>query len=237
MSRKPLQLLVSIRNTDEVESALCGGADIIDIKEPANGPLGMANRPTILSIVRDVAGRAPISAALGELTNTPCWPLPIGLHYVKLGLSNPPANWPQRLQNAFARAVPAQSIAVAYADHLRANSPPVEDVLQWSCDRNAAGLLVDTAVKDDRKLFDWIDPDDLQKLIDRAHRHRLLVALAGSLSGEQFSRAMDLEPDIIAVRGAACVGHCRRHKISQDRVRALADLIEAHNLSAVGRED
>ena len=35
-------LLVSVRAADEVAAALDGGADIIDVKEPAKGPLAPA---------------------------------------------------------------------------------------------------------------------------------------------------------------------------------------------------
>ena len=34
------QLLVSVRNATEAAAAVLGGADILDVKEPANGPLG-----------------------------------------------------------------------------------------------------------------------------------------------------------------------------------------------------
>jgi len=237
MSRGPVRLLVSVRSAAEAESALRGAADVIDIKEPARGPLGAADLSTMASIVRVVADRAPLSAALGELVQPSPSAMPAGLRYAKIGLAGAPPNWPQQLQTAFARAAPAQAIAVAYADHQLAKAPRVHDVLTWACDFGAAGLLVDTATKDGRTLFDWIETRDLQPLIDRAHQHRLLIALAGSLGAGQLSQAMDLEPDIIAVRSAACAGRDRRREIAEERVRALADLIEAHNASAVRRGD
>ena len=36
------RLLVSVRSAAEAEEALAGGAALIDVKEPANGPLGKA---------------------------------------------------------------------------------------------------------------------------------------------------------------------------------------------------
>jgi uncharacterized protein (UPF0264 family) len=64
--RRP-QLLVSVRDVAEAEAALAGGADIIDIKEPRRGALGMADAAMIAEIVACVDRRVPVSAALGEL--------------------------------------------------------------------------------------------------------------------------------------------------------------------------
>src|SRR5262245_26134710 len=66
LARRP-QLLVSVRDVAEARAALTGGADIIDIKEPRRGPLGMAKPAVMAEIVAGVGGRAPVSAALGEL--------------------------------------------------------------------------------------------------------------------------------------------------------------------------
>src|SRR5579872_3508444 len=50
-SLKVPRLLVSVRNLAEAESALAGGCDILDIKEPAHGAMGMADVATIAAIV------------------------------------------------------------------------------------------------------------------------------------------------------------------------------------------
>src|SRR6476620_4190786 len=62
-------LLVSVRSAVEALAALAGGADVIDVKEPSQGSLGAADDNTISAVVRAVAGRAPVSAALGELVD------------------------------------------------------------------------------------------------------------------------------------------------------------------------
>ena len=52
------QLLVSVRDATEAAAALHGGAGLIDVKEPARGPLGRADAATIAAVVQTVAGRA-----------------------------------------------------------------------------------------------------------------------------------------------------------------------------------
>src|SRR3954468_1178551 len=80
-------LLVSVRSPAEAEDALRGGAALIDVKEPACGSLGRASDQTIAEVLRQVAGRRPVSAACGELKdNLPLFPAP-GLRYVKWGLA------------------------------------------------------------------------------------------------------------------------------------------------------
>ncbi|MCI0381219.1 MAG: (5-formylfuran-3-yl)methyl phosphate synthase [Gemmataceae bacterium] len=62
-------LLVSVRSAEEAIAALAGGADIIDVKEPARGALGRADGAVIADVLRVVAGRSPVSAAMGEIVD------------------------------------------------------------------------------------------------------------------------------------------------------------------------
>src|SRR5262245_16212587 len=64
-------LLVSVRHSDEVDIAINGGARLIDVKEPTRGALGRAENAVVADVVTKVAGRRPISAALGELSDGP----------------------------------------------------------------------------------------------------------------------------------------------------------------------
>lgn len=68
---RPL-LLVSVRNGSEGRAALAGGCDILDIKDPEAGSLGLADVASIREVVQlagEVGSRGacvPVSAALGE---------------------------------------------------------------------------------------------------------------------------------------------------------------------------
>src|SRR5437660_1345426 len=96
------QLLVSVRSVAEAEAALAGGAALIDVKEPARGALGRADDDVIAAVVRFVAGRCPVSAALGELRESvPPFAGP-GLAYAKWGLAGCGADprWPQTFTQA-----------------------------------------------------------------------------------------------------------------------------------------
>ena len=70
-SRWPQGLLVSVRDADEAELAVTAGAAIIDVKEPTHGSLGRADVAVAAAVIAQVAGRAPVTLAGGELAAGP----------------------------------------------------------------------------------------------------------------------------------------------------------------------
>ena len=108
------ELLVSVRCALEALAALSGGASVIDVKEPSRGALGRAEGSVWGEVLEAVAGRAPVSAALGELvewgegadpgtgpTADPRRKIPGlgGLSFLKLGLAGEALrpDWPEAL--------------------------------------------------------------------------------------------------------------------------------------------
>lgn len=225
MTDPQAQLLVSVRSASEAHRAIAGGAHVIDVKEPTRGPLGMADTP-VIEAVRDLTHeRITLSIALGELADEPPTPLPRGVDFVKAGLARAPTDWRGQLSRLFERVAPAAGIAVAYADYQRANAPAPGEVFDWAYEHQAAGVLVDTAVKGGGGLFDWVDEATLRHWIDTAHSAGLIVALAGSLQDDGLTQAAALGADIVAVRGVACRDGDREGEIDTDKVRRLVGLI------------
>lgn len=228
------RLLVSVRNPDEARAALAGSwdwhADLIDVKDPARGPMGMADPEVIHGVVAAVAYRAPVSVSLGDLGDTrPIAPLPDDVAYVKIGVLNSGGDWPDALTRRFAQAPGCWRVPVAYAPQPGLRAVPPEAVLEWAIDHDASAILWDTAIKDGSNLLDHLDESRLAAWIKRARAHQLMTVLAGSLTGESFRRALTLNPDVIAVRSAACVGGRRDQPIDPRRVRELFNLIATHN--------
>ena len=58
-------MLASVSNPAEAEAVWAGGADIIDLKDPAKGALGALDADVAAGIVRSVGKRKPVSAAAG----------------------------------------------------------------------------------------------------------------------------------------------------------------------------
>src|ERR1043166_3077557 len=238
-------LLVSVRCAAEASAALEGGAALIDVKEPATRPLGRAAVSTIAEVLAVVAGRCPVSAALGELIDDRGEGVPAGLSYVKWGLAgfgSDPA-WRTMLGERRGRtARSTQIVGVAYADWQCARSPCVEDVICLARDPARAlrdpwdpfvggVVLIDTHCKDapgpgkrQPTLLDWLPVREIRHLCERCHRAGVRIALAGSLGPAEIAELMPVRPDWIAVRAAACEGG-RDGVVSTLKVRELVAVI------------
>jgi uncharacterized protein (UPF0264 family) len=238
-------LLVSVRDADEADAALAGGADVIDVKDPSQGPLGPASTSVIAAVERRVAGRRPVTAALGELRETVrWWPQADGLAFLKWGLARTGReNWRLMLNDAACwldRCQPGAGMVItAYADWQAADAPPPEEVcafarrpgsdFPWAA-RSTGAFLLDTFTKapgpDGRRptLLDFLPVRKAVLLCKLCRAVGVRVALAGSLGAAEIERLLPAAPDWFAVRGAACAGGDRGGRIDEGRVRGLAAL-------------
>ncbi|MCP4788264.1 MAG: hypothetical protein GY903_09355 [Fuerstiella sp.] len=270
-----IQLLVSVRNSQEAEIATDGGADIIDVKEPDSGSLGFAGAVAIREVVDVVDNRVPVSAALGECLDWSTGTTAIdvlrfdgmqhALSFVKLGLAGMHSAAAHGLwvdewlgtRRAFdtsvfgrtvaERFVGSQSeaqlvvaapsaiemeqpqpswVAVAYADHKQAGSPPWRDVLTAAQSSSCEILLIDTHGKGGLPTLDWLSESELAEIRQRCHRSQLKFALAGQLNQTHLPIIKRIQPDVFAVRGAVCDGLDRRSTISAGKVKALKTALQ-----------
>jgi uncharacterized protein (UPF0264 family) len=246
-----MQLLVSVRNADEARDALDGGADVIDAKDPSRGALGAVDGVTLARVVSVTGRERPVSAALGDVCSERETELLAhqaaahGVSFIKMGFAG--VSDADRAGTLLAAAVRGASgasgasgscgvIAVAYADADRANAISPTAVIRIAHDTGARGVLLDTAFKEGRTVFAIMGELHLGQWVAEAHRHHLMVALAGQLSASDFSRARSLGAGMVGVRGAACVGG-RTGVVSRNRVAALAAVVNERQIfaSAAGR--
>ncbi len=226
------QLLVSVRSADEARTALAGGASIIDVKEPDHGSLGQAPWSIWRDVHTVVSTAAPISVALGELPDwlAPHCPAPpsqawAGISFCKLGLAGTDVNWQEAWRAVRSRLDDNNGpawIAVIYADWQSARAPDPESILEQAIGTDRiVGVLVDT--------WDKTRPIELdERWVSRAVRVRQagkLVAMAGGLDCRSIATLGQIAPDIVAVRGAACVDGNRRSAIDLGRVAELSRLV------------
>jgi uncharacterized protein (UPF0264 family) len=230
------QLLVSVRAAAEAEAALAGGAALIDVKEPAHGALGRAEDHTIAAVARVVAGRAPVSAALGELLDNFGEELPAAmadLAFVKWGLAGWGGRWhgdwwwdlAEEADRLTALFPFCRAVAVAYADWRRASAPRPEQVCAFAAWQPAGAFLLDTWGKDGSSLLDWMSPAEVTSLCQRCREAGVRVALAGSLGPEEIRALKPARPDWFAVRGAVCMGRDRTAAVEEDKVRQLVEML------------
>lgn len=225
-------LLVSVRSAEEAAAAVEAGADLIDVKDPDRGPLGMAHHETVSAVIEAVAGRAPVSAALGEwseeVLTAAHWHMELDLQYVKWGLAGykgGPAWGEDLLQTR--RQIPdgMEVVAVAYADWEKANSVPPGEVVKFAKRFRYRAFLFDTYQKDGRTLLDFLKPKEVIDMVAGLKRAGVLVALGGSLKPEQLKLLKGANPDWYAVRGSICTGGKRDGVLDPVRVKKWKDAI------------
>ena len=230
-----MKLLVSVVDAGEAVAAAAAGADIVDVKNPAEGSLGAPSPAVIAAVRAAVPDELPVSAAIGDMPDLPgtaalaaLGAARSGATFVKVGLwgvaTEPAAVALLRAVRAGVADVPGTVVvAAAYADAQRvAHAPlPPQRLVRAASAAGVGVCLLDTAVKDGRGLLDWLSPDALTALVDEAHALGLEVALAGALRAEDLPVVRATGADIVGVRSAACGDGRRSGSLEAARVRAL----------------
>ncbi len=200
------RLLASVRSPEEALIALDGGADIIDLKEPAQGALGRLADPVIRDILGAIAGRRPVSATIGDL---PLAPLPVrraveamaatGVDIVKLGIFA--GDWAATLAALAPLARNIRLVAVSFGDR-----PLDLEIVRRAGGAGFYGVMLDTAEKRDGPLTRYLSTAALADFLDLARAGNLLAGLAGSLGAADLPLLLPLRPDFLGFRSALTRG-------------------------------
>ena len=237
----PTRLLVSVRSEQEIDDAIAGGADIVDLKEPRDGALA----PTTIELWNSVSqwtDQASVSlpaasqtqsirfsAALGESEQaiSIAASLSPAFAFAKVGPSN--CDTPQRLTELWATVFGqlngvTELVAVAYADHESAGCLPAEQVFKLAAEFGFQRCLIDTFRKDGRTTVDHLGINGLTHLASVAQQRQLWWALAGSIRLDQVERFRreSIWPNCFGVRGDVCGGD-RQGVLSTMRVMQWKD--------------
>jgi uncharacterized protein (UPF0264 family) len=231
------QLLISIRSAEEAEIALQGGADIIDVKEPAKGVLGAAPMQVTRDIVQRVGGKRPVSATVGDIPLAQALAASeataaTSVDYVKIGAfpGGDPASGLMALKPLADKGV--QLILVMFAD-----MEPDLRLVNMAAKAGFKGVMFDTARKGQGNLRSILSEGQLRAFVSAAREAGLIAGLAGSLRLGDISVLMALQPDVLGFRGAACTGSSREGALELFAVSALRDaIVSAAAFVNAGRE-
>ena len=234
-------LLISPINHEEALESIKGGADIVDVKNPKEGSLG-ANFPWIIKEIRELTPSDKlVSATLGDVPYKPGTVslAALGAHvsgadYIKVGLygTKDYDEAVEVMKNVVktVKDVSEDSIVVAagYADAHRIGAVDPMEIPKVAKDAGCDLAMLDTAIKDNHTLFDYMDIEKLQNFVDKAHDYGLKTALAGSIKKDQLKSLHDIDCDIVGIRGAACIGGDRNTgKIHHTVVAELKELCDS----------
>lgn len=224
-----IRLLVSVRSVDEALLVADGGADFIDLKEPARGALGGLPAETIRDIVaalRERGSTLPISATIGdvpmheldEILSRVAAVGACGVDIVKVGIERgPAAGAVLRALAACARPLVPVFIADRGLD---------ERAVSLAQSLGFAGVMVDTADKRAGSLFEALPLEAVQRFVAMAREAGVLVGVAGALRREQAPLVAQLRPDFAGFRSAVCAGE-RSGALDAQRLRELVAAMRA----------
>jgi dihydroneopterin aldolase len=231
-------MLASVADVAEAEIAIIEGADIIDLKDPSQGPLGALSQPAIRAIVGAAGGRRSVSAVAGNLEMKPAVLAEgaealaaTGIDYVKIGFF-PSADLQACIDALAPIAARVRLIAVLFAD-----LAPDLTLLPRFAAAQFAGVMLDTASKGKGRLLDFMAIPALQTFVETCRDLQLGSGLAGSLEPPDIARLLPLGPTLLGFRGALCVGRDRTAKLDADHVKLVRDLIPRERMAKQGIED
>lgn len=213
-----LHLLVSPQTLEEALECVRGNADIIDVKNPAEGSLG-ANFPWVINEIREkVPSHIPISATLGDIPFKPgtvalaaLGAANAGAAFIKVGLFGV-KNVSEAIEvmKAVTRTrdelnLPASIVAAGYAEGESIGCIDPLSINKIALESSSNYVMIDTYNKKNGKsLFDTLSIREIEKFISKAKRNKLGVALGGSITLKHIPVLKTLEPDIVGIRGAVC---------------------------------
>jgi uncharacterized protein (UPF0264 family) len=227
-------------NEKEAVQAIAGGADIIDVKNPHEGPLG-ANYPWVIKKIREITPPdIEVSCTLGEVPNLPgsvslaaLGAASLGVDYIKVGLFGFTTDHAAIcLLDSVNRAAKdcnpkVKVVAAGYADAQRAGTLDPMLIPEIAFKAHVEVAMLDTAIKDGKNLFDFLNKNKIKKFVDHTHCLGLQAALAGSLRKQDLPVLSALGADIAGVRGAACTNRNRvTGELQKELVRELVETVK-----------
>jgi (5-formylfuran-3-yl)methyl phosphate synthase len=218
-------MLASVINRDEANAVVASGVDMVDLKDPGKGALGAMDLGEVAAIVNAVGKRKPISAAAGDHFETPSHATAAalalaatGVDYVKVGVSSDKAG-ADHIRALGTLAGRTKLVGVLFADR-----KPNLDLLRLMAACGFKGAMLDTLIKGEGRLLDYMDVAELAPFVDRCSDTGLTSGLAGSLEAPDVPRLLPLRPDYLGFRGSLCGGD-RAAGIELAAVALIRDLI------------
>jgi len=234
--RRPA-FLASVTSAEEASLALAGGADLIDCKDPSAGALGALPHATVREVAALVAGRAPVSATVGDLPPEPgvlveaaSAMAATGVDIVKIGFFGSDDARPAIAALGRMKRAGTHLVAVMMADQA-----PDFGLIAHLAANGFAGVMLDTANKSAGRLTTVMPPSELATFVLMTRKLGLMSGLAGSLSAEDIAPLANLGPDVLGFRGALCETG-RVSKLDPARVGAIGLEIDRVQIIETARE-
>lgn len=228
--------LASVASLAEARIVHAAGVDVIDLKNPARGPLGAVDPAVAREVAAALApgegagdgpGAPVLSAAIGdlpvyaaELEAAVARMYALGPALIKVGVADPSLS--RFTLKALARLADKNIpvILVFYAESYRGGVD-----FHRLAGVGVKGVMLDTREKANGNLRRKLAPGVLARFVASSQDAGLIAGLAGSLGPEDIAPLLPLAPDYLGFRGALCEQGRREGFLTAARVAALRKLI------------
>lgn len=235
------QLLISVTTVDEARIAIDNGADIIDLKEPADGALGALDIKMIERIVNFVDNTKLVSATIGNIEFITTENLNVALarikalidakvDVIKIGFFDDSFKTHKDIDlirdDIDVRLVKSLetmclSKSVKFVAVLFAEKNYYIDFIDYLLNSCFDGIMIDTMHKNGKTYLAYDVDNRFKQLSDRATGAGAWFGVAGSLQAQDIALAKRLNPTYIGFRGAVCEDGDRKNSLSAFKVRDL----------------
>ena len=235
--KKRIKLLISIRSIEEVKVVNGLNIDIIDLKEPKNGPIGMLDFIDVKKIVlalrdNNFCGKISTTFELndGNLSGADIAKIEnlgsVGLDYIKVGVSADGNTWTnlkkftESLSKIKNRVLENKLILVLMITDK--HSFKFVKNISPSMVGKFSGIMIDTLDKENGSVFDIVNFTELSIIKKFALENNIDFGIAGSLDVSHTSLINQLQPSWAGYRGGVCLKK-RSGLLSRVRLKNLID--------------
>jgi dihydroneopterin aldolase len=219
------RMLASVASAAEAGIVVQLGADVVDLKDARQGPLGAVSLEIAREAIAAVAGRSETSAALGDppyvveaLLEAARALAVIGVDYIRLVIDAPTLD---RLGNPLSKL--ARDIALVGV--MFADEKPDLSLLAKLQELGFKGAMLDTSDKARGRLLAHLEVLQLDQFCSQCRALDLMSGLGGSLEAPDIPRLLLVRPDVLGFRGVLGRAHDRRGAIDPQAVALVRDLI------------
>jgi len=224
------QLLISVKSLEEALLVKHTGVGIVDLKDPNIGALGALDVDVVSQILPAVGSTALVSATVGEghadidaLAADIQLYANLGVDVMKVAVSNLFQHevFLERMLRLTAKGI--RIVAVFFAEQ----EADLDLIIKLESS-GFYGVMFDTQDKS-HSLQCVQSAEQLQRFVEVAKAHGLMVGLAGSVSQERLVSLLDIRPDFIGMRGGVCENQARTTALDSKRVEAAQSVLLNYN--------
>jgi len=218
-----VKLLVSVIDASECGAIRACPPDIVDLKNPTEGSLGMPDIETIREVKKSIPAGLPLSVAIGDAVDD-AQPYiaraklahEAGADIVKVGLFGfESARREELFLSRLCSCVCVPVVAAWYADRIER---PIAALPEPAARAGVRGCLIDSYLKTGGGLTDYVSLADMEAYIGKCRELDVFSALAGSLGERDIEWLLRLKPDVAGFRGAVTKGERGEPGIDVDRL-------------------